>query len=134
MSSVPTPQLKEIVEEERTQRAAGELPEAAPAPVSKRKTFKELGTPSAQAEALAEQRVVLSEEEMRERAKREWERLEEAGEIERVGDAQPSLPKDWRAFDTLVGRLIEIRWRYYVKDPTKKSGRRGSVAYPLSFR
>jgi hypothetical protein len=107
----------------------GELPDAAPAPVSKRKAFKELGTPSAQAEALAEQRVVLSEDELRERAEQEQERLEAAGEIDRVGDAQPSLTKDWKAFDTLVGRLIEIRWRYYVKDPTKKSGRRSEYIW-----
>ena len=125
----PTPQLKEIVEEERTQRAAGELPEAAPAPVGKRKTFKELGTPSAQAEALAEQRVVLSEEEMRERAELERERLEAAGEIDRVGDAQPDLPKDWRAWDTLVGRQVEVRWRYYVNDLTKKSKRRSEYIW-----
>ena len=41
--------LKEIVQEERAQREAGELPEDAPAPVMKAKTFKELGTRTAQA-------------------------------------------------------------------------------------
>ena len=124
-----SPQLKEIVEEECEQRAAGELPEAAPAPVSKRKTLKELGTPSAQAEALAEQRVVLTDEELRERAERERERLESTGEVDRVADAQPDLPKDWRAWDTLVGRQVEVRWRYYVKDLTKKSKRRSEYIW-----
>ena len=40
--------LKEIVKAEIARRAAGELPESAPAPIMKRKTFKELGTPTAQ--------------------------------------------------------------------------------------
>ena len=44
-----TGQLKEIVDHEREVRANGDLPEEAPAPISKRKTFKELGTPTAQA-------------------------------------------------------------------------------------
>ena len=42
-------QLKELLEVERERRAAGELPEHAPAPLLKRKTFKELGTPTMQA-------------------------------------------------------------------------------------
>ena len=36
--------LKQIIAEERERRQAGELPEQAPAPIMKRKKFKELGT------------------------------------------------------------------------------------------
>ena len=61
------------------QRAAGELPEQAPAPLMKQKTYKELGSPTAQAEELAEGRVLLTEDELgRERAVRERQRLEAA--------------------------------------------------------
>ena len=89
----------------------------APAPVSKRKTFKELGTPTAQAAAFAAERTELTPEELRAAAERERERLEAAGEIDRVGDRQgDTAPK----FDTLVGRWLEIRWRYYVTDPVTK--------------
>ena len=42
-------QLKELIEVERERQFEGELPEQAPAPLLKRKTFKELGTPTMQA-------------------------------------------------------------------------------------
>ena len=121
-----TGHLKLIVEEERSRRAAGELPEHAPAPIMKRKSFKELGTPTAQADALAEERGELSEDEMFAAAQREFERLEAAGEIDGVADAQP---KTAPSFETLLGREIELRWRYWVKDPTKKSGRRSEYIW-----
>ena len=66
--------LKELVEEEAERRAAGELPTEAPAPICRRKTFKQLGTPTAQALELAEQRVELTVEELKEKATRERER------------------------------------------------------------
>ena len=44
-----TNHLKEIVKVEKARREAGELPDSAPAPIMKTKTFKELGTPTAQA-------------------------------------------------------------------------------------
>ena len=116
-----TGHLKELVEEEQERRAAGELPEAAPAPVSKRKTFKELGTPTAQAEELALQRVELTPEELRVKAEIERDRLEAIGEIDTVADQQP---EDAPSFSSLPTRRIEVRWRYYVKDATRKSGRR----------
>eukprot|EP00966_Prymnesium_polylepis_P145111 3350958-Prymnesium_polylepis.1 len=87
----------------------------------KRKSFKELGTPTAQADALAEQRMELSEEELYAAAQREYERLEAAGEISGVADAQPQQAP---AFETLMGCEIEVRWRYWVKDPKRKGGRR----------
>ena len=44
-----TGHLKLILQTEKQRRDAGELPDSAPAPVFKRKTWKELGTPTAQA-------------------------------------------------------------------------------------
>ena len=116
-----TGHLKLIVEEEREQRAAGKLPESAPPPITKRKTFKELGTPTAQAEALTEGTWRPSEEELREAAQRERERLEAAGEIDAVADVQPP---EAPTFDSLVGRWIEVRWRYKVPCAKNKSGYR----------
>ena len=43
-----TNHLKEIINTERTRRQAGELPEFAPAPIMRRKSYKELGTPTVQ--------------------------------------------------------------------------------------
>ena len=43
-----TNHLKEILAVERERTKKGELPTAAPAPIMKRKSFKELGTPTAQ--------------------------------------------------------------------------------------
>lgn len=45
-------QLRDIIIDEEDRRVCNELPDAAVVPVMKRKTFKELGTPTAQAEAL----------------------------------------------------------------------------------
>ena len=44
-----TAHLKVILQTESKRRAKGELPDSAPAPVFRRKTFKELGTPTTQA-------------------------------------------------------------------------------------
>eukprot|EP00966_Prymnesium_polylepis_P304308 7030983-Prymnesium_polylepis.2 len=79
--------------------------------------------PSSRAwQALAAMRTLLSEEEMRERAEQAQERLEEAGETSTVDDRQPDGPAP--SFDSLVGRMIEVRWGYWVKEPKNKSGRR----------
>ena len=59
---------------------------------------------------------------MRERAEQAQERLEAAGEISTVDDRQPEGPAP--SFDSLVGRMIEVRWGYWVKEPKNKSGRR----------
>ena len=117
-----TGHLKQIIEEEQERRQAGELPEQAPAPIMKRKTFKELGTLTPQAEQLAERHTELTMEQLRAEAEREQERLQECGEIDRVGDGQPD---DAPSFDSLVGKRIEVRWRYWVKDTSRKSKRRG---------
>lgn len=54
-----TRHLSEILEAEQERV----LPEAAAAPIMQRKTFKELGTPTAQAETLADQRLSLTSQE-----------------------------------------------------------------------
>ena len=104
-----TGHLKEILAEEAEQRRAGELPEHAPAPIFKRKTFKELGTPTPQAEELGARHTELTPEQLREAAEREQERLEDRGEISRTEDLQGS---ETPSFDSLVDKDIEIRWRY----------------------
>lgn len=53
-----TEHLIEILEEQEER----EIPENAPAPIMLRKTFKELGTPTVQAETLADQRLSMSSE------------------------------------------------------------------------
>ena len=60
---------------------------------------------------------------MRAAAELEQERLEAAGEIDRVADAQ-SDRRDAPTLDSLVGVEIEVRWRYWVEDLTRKSKRR----------
>eukprot|EP00966_Prymnesium_polylepis_P172303 3984332-Prymnesium_polylepis.1 len=103
-----TGQLKEILEEERDR----EIPEAAPAPIMQRKSFKELGTPTAQAEVPADQRVQHSPQELLALATAERARLEHAGEIDTVGDQQPPHPPPLD-HASLVGRKVEVRWRYW---------------------
>ena len=78
-------QLRDILMEERQRRDEGELPEAAVVPQMRRKTFKELGTPTVQAAALADKVLELPELELLERAHKERERLVKAGEIDEVG-------------------------------------------------
>ena len=121
-----TGHLKEIIAEEQERRRAGELPEEAPAPIMKRKTFKELGTLTPQAEQLGERHTKITAEQLRAAAVQEQERLEERGEIDRVADGQP---KEAPSFDSLVDKEIEVRWRYWVKDPSRKSGRRSQYIW-----
>ena len=106
-----TGHLKEIIAEEAEQRAAGQLPKDGPAPIFKRKTFKELGTPTPQAEDLGQQNTELSPVQLREAAERERERLEERGEISREEDLQGGTAP---SFDSLVDTDIDIRWRYWL--------------------
>eukprot|EP00966_Prymnesium_polylepis_P060519 1404061-Prymnesium_polylepis.1 len=102
-----TGHLKEILQEQ----ADRDVPEAAVAPIMQRKTFKQLGTPTVQAEQLAHQRLSLSEEELLAAAERERARQEACGELDTVGDQQPKKapPLD----ESLVGRRFEIHWRYW---------------------
>ena len=121
-----TGNLKEILAEEAEQRRAGELPEEAPAPIAKRKTFKELGTLTPQAEELAQKHTELSPEQLREAAEQEQELLEERGEISRDEDLQGGVAP---SFESLLDKEIDVRWRYWVKDNSKKSGRRAQYIW-----
>mmetsp|Transcript_23231 Transcript_23231/g.78393 ORF Transcript_23231/g.78393 Transcript_23231/m.78393 type:complete len:298 (+) Transcript_23231:166-1059(+) len=114
-----TGHLKELIEHERDLREKGELPDVAPPPVVRRKTFKQLGTPTAQAEVLMAAREELTPDELREAAEDERDRLEEAGEIDHVADAQPERPPD---FASLLNVHLEMRWPYHVPDKGKKRG------------
>jgi hypothetical protein len=78
----------------------------------KRKSFKELGTLTPQAEQLAERHTELTPEQLRAAGERERERLEESGEIDRVGDSQPK--GDAPSFDSLVGKV----WRRPHNSPS----------------
>jgi hypothetical protein len=115
-----TESLHEILGEEQQRRRKGELPEAAVVPQMRRKTFKMLGTPTVQAAALADKVLELPVEKLLERAERERERLEDAGELDGVGDNQPEKPP--RCDDALIGTKLEVRWRYWAKvtDPKDK--------------
>ena len=77
----------------------------------RRKTFKELGTATPQALELAGQVKELPRTELLKRAEDERERLEHIGELDRTGDVMPKKapPCD----DSLVGKELEIRWRYW---------------------
>ncbi|EOD24921.1 hypothetical protein EMIHUDRAFT_367517 [Emiliania huxleyi CCMP1516] len=114
-----TGHLKELIEHERDLRERDELPDVAPPPVVRRKTFKQLGTPTAQAEVLMAAREELTPDELREAAEDERDRLEEAGEIDHVADAQPERPPD---FASLLNVHLEVRWPYRVPDKGKKRG------------
>lgn len=102
-----TRQLSEILEEEEERQ----IPDVAPAPIMQRKTFKELGTPTIQAELLSDQRLSHSLEQLREAAIAERRRLEVCGVLDSIGDAQPEKPPALN--EELVGRKLEINWRYW---------------------
>lgn len=116
-----TEQLKDILEEE----AERQIPEAAAAPIMQRKTFKQLGTPTAQAELLSNQRLSLSREQMLEAAEKERRRLEACGELDTVGDRQPSTPPPLT--QELVGRKLEIHWRYWRRALPGEKGKKKQV-------
>lgn len=94
--------LKAMLEEEKLLQTRGLLPckeralqnnEAlkaeCPLPQMLRKTFKTLGTPPAQADALSNDRTEITPEELRQRADRKRCELEAAGQIDMVQDRQP---------------------------------------------
>lgn len=95
---------------------AGELPQEAPPPVARCKTFKQLGTLTKQAsqfEYAFEEITMTDAEEAR-------ERLVEAGEIDSVEDEQPP---ETPPLESLVGTRMEILYRYWVEvenDPKRK--------------
>ena len=89
-------------------------PQAAVVPVMKRKTFKALGTPTAQAKELEHSIKDLSPEELLALARARRVELEAAGEVDRVHDVQPSKAPIIDA--SFVGTQLEVCWRYW-RDP-----------------
>lgn len=94
--------LKNLVEEERSVESKGLLPcreralmsdeelkALCPAPQMRRKTFKTLGTPTVQANALSDDRTELTQADILKRADQRRSELEAAGEIDMVQDRQP---------------------------------------------
>lgn len=121
--------LKEVLTREKELNLRGELPsreralaskealaEECPAPLLQRKTFKALGTPTLQADALSSSRIELSAEEILVLAQRRRAELEAAGEIDWVCDRQPYNTGQGPVPDKeLLGKFLEIRWRYTHK-------------------
>lgn len=116
--------LREILMEERERTGDGSLPTSAVVPQMRRKTFKELGTPTAQATELADKVLEVPAAELLQRAEAVRQKLCDAGEIDEVGDTQPEEAP--RCDSSLVGTRLEIRWRYWapVNDPTGKDKRK----------
>ena len=76
------------------------------------------------AQELASAKVELSSDELRAAAERERARLEgPAGEIDGIGDSQGVGADSAPGFETLVGKTIEVRWRYH----TVENGHRKQV-------
>ena len=117
--------LKEILMEEEERRLAGKLPDAAVVPTMRRKTFKELGTATPQALELAGQCLELPLDELLERAEKERERLEVLGELDRTADV---MPKDAPPCnESLIGKELEIRWRYWRPATEGERGKKKAV-------
>ena len=74
----------------------------------------------AQAKELAAQRVEMTSDELRAAAERERIRLEAPGEIDIVGDRLGVGADAAPSFDTLLGKTVEVRWRYWAKEDGKK--------------
>lgn len=103
----------ELPSKERALQGADELAAECPAPQFKRKTYKSLGTPTAQATALADDQVELSPEEVLAAALQRRQELEDQGEIDWVSDRQPFPMGQGPTPDrTLIGKKLEVRWRY----------------------
>jgi hypothetical protein len=98
---------------ERALRSADALAEECPAPQLKRKTFKSLGTPTVQADALSDDKIELSPGEALAAAQARRAELEAAGEIDWVHDRQPFNTGQGPIPDKkLIGKRLEVRWRY----------------------
>lgn len=122
--------LKEVLVREQLLHDRGELPnkeyalrgkeslaEECPALLLQRKTFKALGTPTMQADALSNSRIELSAAEILAMAQQRRTELELAGEIDWLCDRQPYNTGQGPVPDkSLLGKTLEIRWRYRHKD------------------
>lgn len=122
--------LEQVLEAEKALVQRGELPckstalssaEAlaaeCPTPQMRRKTLKTLGTPTVQAAALSSDVTELSADDVLAAALRKRVELEATGEIDMVSDRQPyDAGKGPTPDCSLVGRKLEIRWRYRHKE------------------
>ena len=90
-----------------------------------RKIFKALGTSTVQADQLADQRLPLSGQELLERAAKERARLEACDQLDTVGDLQPRHAPALNG--DLIGRKLEIRWRYWRKTMQGEKGKKKQV-------
>lgn len=122
--------LKEVLAEEKTLESKGMLPckETAlsskeglkaecPAPQLKRKTYKALGTPTVQADALAVEKIDIDPQRLVAAAELRRAELEARGEIDWVCDRQPYPTGQGPVPDrALVGKTLEVRWRYRHKE------------------
>ena len=120
-----TAHLKEILLEEQERLQEGSLPDAAVVPTMRRKTFLELGTATPQAEELAGKCLELPLDELLARAEKERARLETIGELDCTADVMPkeAPPCD----DSLIGKELEIRWRYWRPTREGERGKRKAV-------
>lgn len=121
--------LKSVLEEEKALMQRGLLPSKSralasaeslsaecPAPQLKRKTFKALGTPTVQVQALSSDKTDLSPEQILAAAEKRRRELEAQGEIDWVCDRQPYPTGQGPIPDRdLVGKTLEVRWRYRHK-------------------
>ena len=100
------------------------MPTSAVVPQMRRKTFKELGTPTLQATELADKVLEVPAYNLLEQAREMRQRLIDSGEIDEVGDNQPEYAPPCNS--SLIGAQLEIRWRYWaaVNDPTGKDKRK----------
>jgi hypothetical protein len=117
-----TAQLHDILVEERERRDCSELPAVAVVPVMKRKTFRALGDPTVQAGQLADCIKAVPGEELLLLAEQRRMELEEAGEVDRLGDNmfENAPPLD----DEVVGTQLEVCWRYW-RAPTAEEIAKG---------
>lgn len=122
--------LKEVLEREKVLARQKELPrkeyalsskealaEECPAPLLQRKSFKALGTPTVQSDALSDCSIEISADEALAMAQQRRSELEAAGEIDWLCDRQPFNTGQGPPPDkTLVGKTLEVRWRYRHKE------------------
>ena len=91
----------------------------------RRKTFKELGSATPQALDLAGKVKELPRDELLARSQLERERLEQIGELDRTGDIMPREAPPCN--DSLIGKELEIRWRYWRPAAEGERGKRKAV-------
>ena len=122
--------LEEILVEESNLDASGELPDAAVVPTMRRKSYKELGTPTVQAKEIGTSIKDYTSEELLALANKRREELEATGEIDRVADEQPDEPP--ARDDSFIGTSLEICWGRYWREPTEEEVAKGEKRKKIS--